>query len=98
VTNVEGFSPVHSEFLIRVQIGKVRIMMKSNNKPLDWDMMSLPVRHLVEVLLAWQQVDHVLPKILDESKRGILGVVGDMEEYTFIQLPDLSLLDCIPLL
>jgi hypothetical protein len=69
--------------LIRVQIGEVRITMKSINKPLDWDMMSLPVCHLVEVLLAWWQVDQVLPKILDESRRRILGVVGDMEEYSF---------------
>jgi hypothetical protein len=72
--------------------------MKINNKPLDWDMMSLPGRHLVEVLLAWQRVDQVLPKILDESRRGILGVVGDMEEYLFVRLLNLSLLDCIPLL
>jgi hypothetical protein len=72
--------------------------MKCNNKPLDWDMMSLPVHQLVEVLLAWWQADQVLPKILDESRRGILGVVGDMQEYLFIQLPDLSLLDCILLL
>jgi hypothetical protein len=72
--------------------------MKSNNKPLDWDMMSLPVCHLVEVVLAWQQVDQVSPKVLDESSRGILGVVGDMKEYLFVQLPNLSLLDCIPLL
>jgi hypothetical protein len=72
--------------------------MKSNNKPLDWDMMSLPVCYLVEVLLAWRQVDQVLPKILDESRRGILGVVGDMEEYSFVRLPNLILLDCILLL
>jgi hypothetical protein len=42
--------------------------MMSVNKPLDWDVMSLPISQLVEVLLAWQQVDQVLPKILDESR------------------------------
>jgi hypothetical protein len=52
----------------RVQIGKVRIAMVSNNKPLDWEMMSLPISQLVEVLLAWWQVDQVSPKILDESR------------------------------
>ncbi len=72
--------------------------MVSNNEPLDWYMMSLPISQLVEILLAWRQVGQVLPKILDESRCGVLGVVVDMEEYLFVQLPGLSLLDCIPLL
>ncbi len=61
--------------------------------------MSLPISQLVDVLLAWRQVDQVLPpKILDKSRWGILGVVGDMEKYLLVQLPKLSLLDCILLL
>ncbi len=94
-----GFQPcVHWEFLIWVEVCKVRIAMVSNNKPLDWGVMSLPISQLVEVLLAWRQVDQVLPKILDKSRWWILGVVGDMEEYLIIQLPGLSLLDYVPLL
>jgi hypothetical protein len=42
--------------------------MVSDNKPLDWDMMSLPISQLVKVILAWRQVDQVLPKILDKSR------------------------------
>jgi hypothetical protein len=42
--------------------------MVSNIKPLDWDMMSLPISQLVKVILAWWQGDQVLPKILDESR------------------------------
>ena len=94
-----GFKPcAHWEFLIWVEVCKVRIAMVSDNKPLEWDVMSLPISQLVEVLLAWRWLDQVLPKILDKSSWGILGVVGDMEEYLFIRLPGLSLLDCIPLL
>jgi hypothetical protein len=42
--------------------------MISNNKSLDRDVMSLPIRQLVEVLLAWWRDDQVLPKVLNESR------------------------------
>jgi hypothetical protein len=42
--------------------------MISNNKPLDWDVLSLPISQLVEVLLAWRREDQVLPEILDEPR------------------------------
>ncbi len=70
-----GFQPcAHWEFLIWVEVCKVRITMISNNKPLDWDMMSLPISQQVEVLLACWQVDQVSPKILDKSRWWVLGV------------------------
>ncbi len=94
-----GFQPcAHWECSMWVEVCEVRIAMVSNNKPLDWDMISIPISQLIEVLLAWWQVDQILPKFLDESRWGVLGVVGDMEEYLFVQLPGLSLLDCVLLL
>jgi hypothetical protein len=42
--------------------------MISDNKPLDWDMVSLPIGQLVEVLFAWRPEDYVLPDVLDESR------------------------------
>ena len=64
-----GFQPcVHWEFSIWIEFGKVRIAMISKNKPLYWDVMSLPITQLVKVLLAWQQEDQVLPKILNRSR------------------------------
>ncbi len=37
--------------------GEVRIAMISDNKPLDWDGVSLPIGQLVEVLFAWRRED-----------------------------------------
>jgi hypothetical protein len=42
--------------------------MISNNDSLDRDAMSLPIRQLVEILLALWQDDKVLPKVLNESR------------------------------
>jgi hypothetical protein len=42
--------------------------MVSNNEPLDLDRMTLPISQLVEILLAWRQVNQVSPKTLDESR------------------------------
>ena len=42
--------------------------MISNNKPLDWDVVSLPIGQLVEVLFAWRREEEVSPDVLDESR------------------------------
>jgi len=42
--------------------------MISDNKPLDWDVVSLPIGQLVEVLFAWRQEDYVSPDVLYESR------------------------------
>jgi hypothetical protein len=39
--------------------------MISDGYPLDWDMLSLPISQLVEVLLAWRGEDQILPETLN---------------------------------
>jgi hypothetical protein len=41
--------------------------MISDNKPVDWDVVSLPIGQLVEVLFAWRREDEVSPTNPDEG-------------------------------
>ena len=66
----------------------------------DRDTMSKVILQFVESLLARWQISQIMPKLLNQSRRWILRVVGNVKKDAFVGstgfsfLPSFSLLRC----